>query len=298
MYNTEITGAFYSNSNNRWAVYNESGANMINGSSYNIYIAQGSEVVLHIADIANQGSVDSYSVLNHPDLNGNPNANIILTGYYNPNSLRNNHPYGVWYDVNIDRWIIYSEDFDTIPLDTAFFVKVDGGLGQPFKHVATAGNIAGNYTTIDHPLLNGNPDAIFNFSHNWGISGASSNVIIDKATGVWYTGSNWAIYTEDLSAMPENAEFDLYIFDTTLSVDEQTSLNLNYYPNPARDFMNINAATTIKSVTVFDILGKKVLHQDGDQNTVRLNTSSLSVGSYLAQVESEDATQVIKFIKQ
>jgi hypothetical protein len=298
VYNNEQTGVFYEAGSNKWTVYNESGASMIENSSYNIYIADGTEVNLHIADLANQGSVDSYTVLNHPDLNGNPNARPFIQTYYNPNNLRNDHPYGVWYDVNISRWIIYSEDFATIPLNSAFFYAVLPVNVQSMTHTATPGNIFGNYTEIDHPLLNNNPNGIVLLNHNWGASGDPSNVIIDEAVGVWYTGSRWAIYTEDLSAMPVDAEFDLMVFDPSLGAADNIIEGLSFGPNPVTDILNIQTNEPISTVTIYNVLGAEVDRFSGDGNAIGINMSSYSSGSYLAQIVAGDATQTIKLIKQ
>ena len=297
VYNDFTTGVYYSAGDSKWGVYNESGANMVEDSSYNVYIAQGSEVFLHIADLANQGSFASYSVLNHPDLNNNPNANIILTTYYNPNSLRNDHNYGVWYDDIDGRWNIYTEGGADIPLDSAFFVGISGGLGVSAKHQATAGNISGNYTVIDHPLLNGDPNARFTFTHNWGTSGNTSNVIVDNTMGVWYTGSNWSIYTEDLSAMPENAEFDLFIFDPTLGVTDTILEKLEAYPNPVASKLTIEASDMINQIEIFNILGQQVLILEGSSNKMNIDVSSLTAGTYIARVTSGNSSKTIKLIK-
>ena len=298
VYNTHQTGVFYSAGLNQWSVYNESGAPMIVGSSYNIYIGQGSDTSLHIADVGNQGAIDSYTVLNHPDLNNNPNARLFIQTYYNPNSLRNDHPYGVWYDTNTNRWIIYSEDGATIPLDSAFFYTVNPLVAQTMTHRADAGNISGNYTELDHPLLNNNPNGVVLINHNWGLSGASSNVIMDHPVGVWYTGSRWAIFTEDLTAMPVDIEFDIMVYDPSLGVSDSAIEGLTYFPNPVQDVLDIRANTEIDSVTVFDILGREVMQQNGTINTMKLNMSGLHSGSYLARVQSGNKTQVIKLIKQ
>jgi len=297
VYNDNNTGVFYSNGQNKWGVYNESGAAMVVGSSYNVYIGDG-DVVLHIADLANQAANPVYSIINHPDLNGNPNARMVLTTYFNPNGLRNDHPYAVWYNNSTDRWNIFPEDLVNLPLDTAFFIGIPDGNVAEANHRADAGNITGNYTVIDHPLLNGNPDAVFVYTHNWGISGGSGNVVLDHITGVWYTGSNWAIYTEDLAAMPEDAEFDLMIYDPSLGVEDSTIEGLSYHPNPVKDLVTINANSEITNVTVFDILGRQVMQQDGTLNSMKLNMSTLTSGNYLAKVEAGDAVQVIKLIKQ
>ncbi len=299
VYNDAATGVFYSNSQGRWGVYMESGLGMVENSSYNVYIGQGSDVTLHVADVANQGSNPGYSVLSHPNLNNNPNANIILTTYYNPNSVRNDFNYGVWYDDGDGRWNIYTEDFGTIPEDAAFFVGVDAEIGTMDKHVANAGNISSNWTAIDHPLLNGNPNAVFTFTHNWGTTGDSANVVIDQAMGAWYTGSSWAIYMEDGStAFPENAEFDLLIYDPALGVEDASIEGLTYFPNPVKNVLNVSASTEISKVTVFDILGKQVAQQEGSQTTLRMDLSSLATGNYIAQIESENTVQTVKVMKQ
>jgi hypothetical protein len=297
VYNDHNTGVFYSNAQNQWGVYNESGSGMVVGSSYNIYIGDG-DVILHIADLANQATNPTYSVINHPDLNGNPNARMVLTTYFTPNGLRNDHTYAVWYNDTTDRWNIFPEDLVNLPLDTAFFIGIPDGQVAVATHRADVGNISGNYTTIDHPLLNNDPNAVFVYTHNWGISGGSGNVVLDQVTGAWYTGSNWAIYTEALTPMPEDAEFDLMIFDPTLSVADATIEGLSYHPNPVKDLINISANSAITNVIVFDILGRQVMQQDGTLTSMKLNMSTLTSGSYIAKVEAGDAIQVIKLIKQ
>jgi hypothetical protein len=299
VFNEQFTGLFYSASENKWSVYNESGNAMIVGSSYNIYIGQGSDVNLHIADLANQGAVDSYTVLNHPDLNGNPNAHLFITTYYNPNGLRNNHPYGVWYDVNTDRWIIYAEDFATIPLNSAFFYAVQPEIAQTLTHTADSGNTTANWTEIDHTLLNNNPNAIVLITHNWGLSGASSNVIMDKAVGVYYfNNSRWAIFTEDTSNMPLDIEYDIMIYDPSLGIDDAGIEGLNFWPNPVNDMVNIQANEPIISVTLYNVLGAEVYQFKGEDNKISINLSDYARGVYLARIVSGNATQTVKLIKQ
>ncbi len=298
VYNDFRTGVFYSAGESKWSVYNESSAAMVEDSSYNVYIAQGSEVFLHIADLANQGTFASYSVINHPDLNNNPSANIILTTYYNPNSVRNDHNYGVWYDDVDGRWNIYTESGADIPLDSAFFIGIGGGLGISVKHQANAGNISSNWTNIDHPLLNGNPDATFTFTHNWGTSGTSANVIVDHVLGAWYTGTNWAIYIEDgTTAFPENAEFDLFIYDPSLGITDNSLEKVVAYPNPVSTQLTIETINEISSIEIYNILGQKVMTVEGYSNKMNLDVSNLNSGTYLAKVISDNTSKTIKIIK-
>lgn len=76
-----------------------------------------------------------------------------------------------------------------------------------YIHSATGTNISGNLTVIDHPNLNGNPNAKIVATHNWNENG----LLNIKTVGVWYNGSNWTVYNEDLSAMVANVAFNIYI---------------------------------------------------------------------------------------
>ncbi|MBM6498209.1 LamG-like jellyroll fold domain-containing protein [Flavobacterium macrobrachii] len=58
------------------------------------------------------------------------------------------------------------------------------------------------------------------------------------------------------------------------------NLNFNLYPNPAKDYVNINVESEINSVEVFTLQGQKVL----SSNQKEVNISSLSKGIYLIEV--------------
>jgi len=209
-YNDNVTGIYYDGAN--WAIFNEDISNIVEGSTYNVYIAKDdAELITHVATAANQGSLASYTVLDHPLLNGNPNANIVLSNNWSPNQVYNTKNYGVWYDESPQRWIIFDEAIGTIPTNAAFNVLIQGDTVTSFKHQATAANIDLNYTIIDHPSLNNNPNATFVFSHNWGLQGDITNVVLDKKLSLWYTGTNWSIYTEDQTNLPENISFDIVV---------------------------------------------------------------------------------------
>lgn len=293
IYNEHRTGLYYDGSN--WGVYNEDSTNIVEGSSYFIYLQEGSNMYVHVADAGNQGSDPSYTVLNHPDINGNPKANVVVTTYYNPNSSRNDVTYGTWYDGAF--WNLFTEDASPIEFGDAFMVAIGGGVSQAYRHVASAATISGNYTIIDHPVLNGNPDAKLVFMHNWGESGQPSNVIVDKILGAWYTGTNWSIYTEDGSNFPENSEYDLFIFDDGLGTNDNTLQQVTMFPNPAKNSVTINTENEITKIEIFNILGQTVKVIEGNSNKMTIDISSLNSGTYMAKVTSGTATKTVKLIK-
>ncbi len=298
VYNTHRTGLFYDSTEQKWGVYNEDASNIINGSSYFVYVEQNNEIFEHIATLANQGSSTSYTVLDHPDLNGDPEAQVVITTYYNPNSSRNDFNYGTWYDGA--NWNVFTEDGSAIEIDDAFMVAVNGGdLTHRYRHVATAATISGNVTIIDHPVLNGNPDARFVFMHNWGEDPSSANVIVDKVLGVWYTGTNWSIYTEDTSAFPADSEYDLIIFDPSLGTEDVAAASkVSIYPNPVQEIGTVQANAPIEQITIHNALGQTVMTLEGFGAKQEINMGDLPSGAYFVTVQTEAGQQVQTVIKQ
>jgi len=105
--------------------------------------------------------------------------------------------------------------------------------GVHFVHVASPDNITSNWTYLDHPLLNGEDSAIFFVTQNWNPKNLSGTYN-PKAIGVWYADSEgrWAIFNQDVTAMPEGAAFNVHIpvEDSTVFTHEATVANtsLNY----------------------------------------------------------------------
>lgn len=78
-------------------------------------------------------------------------------------------------------------------------------------HRATSANIVDNSTYIDHPLTNNNPDAVILATQVRGQDEGAGDV---HTIGVWYDagrGGKWAIFNQDLAAMPKGATFNVTV---------------------------------------------------------------------------------------
>ncbi len=300
VYNDNVDGLWYNGS--QWTIFNEDAATtMVDGAQFFIYIAADpADVITHIADVAHQGSIPAYTEIDNPLFNGsNPGPYAIMSNYWNPFSVYNNHNYGFWYDTGSNRRVIYSEDIVDIPENAAFKILVSGDATNYFTHESDAGNIAGNWTVIDHASLNGNPNATFVFSHYYGINGASSQVEIDKVLSAWYTGSNWAIYTEDNSAMPEGIALDIIVADQEILGNEDFDLetNISMSPNPAREFTTISTTQEISTIEIFNLLGQELSQIQGSGKTMQIDLTNLAAGNYFIKVQVEGASETLKLIK-
>jgi len=81
----------------------------------------------------------------------------------------------------------------------------------------------------------------------------------------------------------------------TTSVNDLTvDLNVNVYPNPATDFVNIQTNFEIKSLKVVNYVGQVVFDQNIGQVNYQINTSNFGTGMYFVQIETNDGTVVTK----
>lgn len=296
-YNNNVTGTFYHTGTSRWMVYNQNTDPMVEGSSYNIYIIDGGE-----SDGVVASGTDYRVRVNNPSINGNPDAIILYANYYNTFGIRNDNNCGVYYDTGDEYWYVFNEDTqEDIPAQAAFDVLIGEGTGgaTAFKHTATAGNISSNYTVIDHPSLNGKPEAYPVITHNWGSGGDASNIELDKTLGVWYDGSNWNIYTEDMSAMPEGVMFNIYVSDETLGIENESIAEITSYPNPTTGEVTLTSKELISNINIYNLLGQEVKQIAGNNsNSLTIDISELSAGNYIAKIQAGKAVKSIKLIKQ
>ena len=74
----------------------------------------------------------------------------------------------------------------------------------------------------------------------------------------------------------------------SLGVDDQPLVEVNVAPNPANDFVKINASGAEGStITVVDVLGNSVRTETMDASTKVINTSDLTNGVYFIRIVGE-----------
>ena len=86
--------------------------------------------------------------------------------------------------------------------------------------------------------------------------------------------------------------------DVTLGLDDFDKTNLVYYPNPTADILNIRYKQTIDAVTVYNLVGQKVMTKAFNSDQIQLDMSGFSAGNYLIELHSENQAQIIKVVKK
>jgi hypothetical protein len=304
VYNNNVTGLYYSSVESKWAIYNEDQSPIVDGSHYMVYIAsEPNDVITHVSNAGNHGGAGDFTTLiDDPRMNfTNPGPYAVMCHYYNTNSIYNPGKFSFYYDTSYDKRGFFDDNGVPIPDGAAFKVLISGQGATRFTHITTAGNINGNTTRIDDPALNGNPNATFVFAHYYDRNGSTANQV-KSVTSVFYDGNFWQIYCEDTSYnMPEDVAFDIIVVpqDTTAGVeDNQLAANISMFPNPAKKIVNFKASKSIENVTIYNMLGQKIMDMDNNATAAKMDISPLAQGTYLAKVKAGQGTQTLKLIKE
>ena len=86
-----------------------------------------------------------------------------------------------------------------------------GTTGPAFIHRAIKNvTITGNYTLIDHPLCNGDANAILVVTPNYN-PGGTGGTYNNHPIGVFYVTGKWAIFNQDTAAMDDQSAFNVLV---------------------------------------------------------------------------------------
>lgn len=218
VYNAHPVGVLYNSATGRWMLVNEDGANIPANAKFNILLAKGTKTALASAS----NSLGNRTMIS--TAKGNPNARLLATHVANPiiNLPATYSPryYGVYFEPAAstygNQWTVYAEDEDN--METLGFhvadvtnLKYDSSPGS-FVFTATGSNIFLNEAVIDNALTNDNPNAFLFIQHLYKFP---SNTYVNKPLGVYYAGGKWRIFTQDISAMPDNSAFVIAVIPGT-----------------------------------------------------------------------------------
>jgi hypothetical protein len=183
---------------------------------------------------------------------GFSNMLVFVTPNWDPYSVYDDHATGVWWDGT--QWDIFNEDGAAMLNHASFHETYTFATSSPstdvFVQTASAANISGDSTVINDALSNNNPNAVVIVTQNWnpnGVGGTYNN----RRIGVYYTGSRWAIFNQDLAAMPLGASFNVMVFPgATGTGDNGVSVQTASSGTISGNTMLLNAGPSAKTVLI------------------------------------------------
>jgi hypothetical protein len=99
---------------------------------------------------------------------------------------------------------------------------------------------------------------------------------------------NYALSQAEITSLFTNNSLSSSTFN-------QNSLEVSLYPNPAKDMLNIETTSSIKSVEIYNIQGQKVK----SSNQKQINISDLTSGVYMVRIQDlENSVSAKKFMKE
>jgi len=110
-----------------------------------------------------------------------------------------------------------------------------------------------------------------------------SCIEVDDTT---YSTTNWA-------NIDTSASFSINCATTTNIEKLTRDISLSVYPNPVTNQLNIEAAATIESIAIYNLLGKLVQ----TENSTRFNVQNLENGVYLLRIKTKEGFISKQFIK-
>jgi uncharacterized delta-60 repeat protein len=160
--------------------------------------------------------------------------------------------------------------------------------------------VGGLFTTFNNQAkyfivrLNGNGSLDNSFNTVGGGPDYSVSKIIMQADGKPIIGGLFVNY----NGIGRNRI--LRLNPVVLSTDEfnASHQNVRVYPNPVKDVLHLEHATTIQNLAVFDLLGKMVMYQNVNAIQSELDMSGLENALYLVKVTTADGIQNFKIVKE
>ncbi|SEH53719.1 Por secretion system C-terminal sorting domain-containing protein [Paenimyroides aquimaris] len=112
------------------------------------------------------------------------------------------------------------------------------------------------------------------------------------------------IFTNNFNGIPETATngtyYDFFVTKLTnpLSTDKFNKLNVNVYPNPTNNIVNIETAETLQNYEVYNVLGQQIQNGSFNGNT-QINLHGATAGTYFIKVTTvQGSTATVKVVKK
>ncbi len=229
-----------------------------------ITLSQAQVSFQHVTSPTNTSG--AMTIVDHPQLNGNPNAVVFVAplwqqaGDLNPAySVGTRYLNGRWHIFQQNQYVLPAATSPRLRFNVLFYPSPVVGV---FVHRVTAGNKSGHITTLDHPQLNNNPRAVLLVTQRFG---AYNN----HEVGVWYNENRWKIFNQDRVEMPGTAQFNVLIMTNRSAPGLSGAVSFSHVHNVANQLSTPNVG--------YSVINQPEINQLAN---VRLFTTQQFMGQY------------------
>ncbi len=134
----------------------------------------------------------------------------------------------------------------------------------------------------------------------WGSAGHQREVVaVNK--GIWSSGT-FVSATPPLQYTGNGSQNGAQFWGSVLGIEEfENAGNFKIIKNPAQDFLELEFPTVINQaqIKIYNLLGHLVISEDlNNKLGLKMDVSSFAQGIYMITVNSDNASQTKRFIKQ
>ncbi|GLB48779.1 fibronectin type III domain-containing protein [Neptunitalea lumnitzerae] len=150
----------------------------------------------------------------------------------------------------------------------------------------------GNMTTLGTELAC-NQDAFGDVAFN-------SIIYFDGSANALLTPGEMYYIQVDSYGNSSIGSFGIEVIDMNpAKTDDFNSNVFTYYPNPVKNNnLTLNSQEVINTVNVFNLLGQRVMTLTPNTSNYTINMSELKSGTYFVEVQTENASETVKIIKE
>lgn len=135
--------------------------------------------------------------------------------------------------------------------------------------------------------------------YDYGFTSPYPNVTGGYTEWIYPVDNTWqdGIYTITVSFAGQTFETKFGV-GTTLGTDELVKNEIALFPNPASDKIMVQGNSVLEKVSLYNLLGRKIMEIAPSSEKAELNLTSLQTGLYIVKVESNGKTSNYKVMKQ
>lgn len=111
-------------------------------------------------------------------------------------------------------------------------------------------------------------------------------------------GASYDVYVRAICAEEFFSDWSEVENFTTLGTSSVYFESFEFYPNPVKNSLKMSSASQIQQVTIYNMLGRKVIETKPNSLNTNVKTSALSSGVYLMKVQIDSAFKTFKIIKK
>ncbi|MFL9834899.1 T9SS type A sorting domain-containing protein [Chryseobacterium terrae] len=172
----------------------------------------------------------------------------------------------------------------------------DGGYIVAGGAQSADGDVIGNHGNNDFWIIKLNYSGNFEWQKTLGGSAFEDAYSINQTNDGGFVIAGMTQSTDgDVTGNHGNGDMWIVKLGAFLSTNENSiKNNISIYPNPAKDFVNINNLPHETTISITDASGRKILSKKYSEKNISIDTSDLINGNYIIQAEHQGTTILSK----